>query len=102
MLNSDILRNQPLLSLPPPSGSMGPGSQLFARWRRDIPIALPAEHWRAGERGCTPLWKERHTKLVARALVRGALSRYVEIPPATLHFSKSQHGKPREANPGLD
>lgn len=40
------------------------------------------------------LEQHRHEYLIARALVRSVLSRYVEKAPKEWRFSKSQHGRP--------
>jgi 4'-phosphopantetheinyl transferase len=45
--------------------------------------------------------EDRHRYLVSHTLVRNVLSRYVDLPPAEWRFSRSQHGKPEVANPGL-
>ena len=38
--------------------------------------------------------RHRHAFLVARALVRGTLARYVGAPPAALRFTIGEHGRP--------
>ncbi len=43
--------------------------------------------------------KSRHQYLVTRALVRTALSRYLDVPPERLKFQASEHGKPFLAFP---
>jgi 4'-phosphopantetheinyl transferase len=44
--------------------------------------------------------RHRHEFLVARALVRGTLSRYVpQVPPACWTFSHNEHGRPELAGP---
>jgi 4'-phosphopantetheinyl transferase len=45
--------------------------------------------------------EDRHRYLVSHALVRNVLSRYVDLRPAEWNFSRSQHGKPEVANPGI-
>lgn len=43
--------------------------------------------------------KSRHQYLVARALVRTALSQYVDVAPAAWSFATNEHGKPSVASP---
>lgn len=45
--------------------------------------------------------EDRHHYLVSHALVRSMLSRYLEVSPDELVFSRSDHGRPEVANPGL-
>ncbi|HHJ16203.1 MAG TPA: 4'-phosphopantetheinyl transferase superfamily protein [Gammaproteobacteria bacterium] len=44
---------------------------------------------------------DSHRYLVSHALVRRALSSYIDIPPSDWHFSRNEHGRPEIANPGL-
>ena len=43
--------------------------------------------------------KNRHEYLITRALVRTALSRYADVPPAAWVFEAGEHGKPHVAWP---
>jgi len=45
--------------------------------------------------------EDSHHYLVSHALVRNVLSKYVEVPPYGWVFSRSDHGRPEVANPGL-
>lgn len=45
--------------------------------------------------------EDSHHYLVSHALVRNVLSKYVEISPDGWVFSRSDHGRPEVANPGL-
>ena len=43
--------------------------------------------------------RDRHTFLVARALVRTTLSKYADVPPGDWTFSAGPHGRPEIASP---
>jgi len=45
--------------------------------------------------------EDRQRYLVSHALLRNVLSRYVDLDPAEWRFSRSEHGKPEIANPGI-
>jgi len=45
--------------------------------------------------------EDRHRYLVSHALLRNVLSRYVDLDAAEWRFSRSEHGKPEIANPGI-
>ena len=45
---------------------------------------------------------DRHEFLVAHALVRTTLSRYVEVPPQAWQFGASKHGRPMIVGPTMD
>jgi 4'-phosphopantetheinyl transferase len=45
--------------------------------------------------------EDGHRYLVSHALVRMALSKYIDIPPSKWVFSRTQRGRPEIANPGI-
>jgi len=45
--------------------------------------------------------EDSHRYLVSHALVRKVLSRYLDLDPAEWRFSRSEHGRPQIANPGI-
>lgn len=45
--------------------------------------------------------EDRHRYLVSHALLRTALSEYIDIPPADWYFSRGEHGRPEIANPDI-
>jgi 4'-phosphopantetheinyl transferase len=45
--------------------------------------------------------EDSHHYLVSHALVRRALSKYIDISPGEWAFYRSEHGRPEVANPGL-